>query len=92
MKPLLATPLLALLVTPATHAADTLYAGGPVITINQAQPQAEAVVVRDGRIAFVGSRQAAMQFSPQARVVDLQGHTLAPGFIDAHSHVSGTGL
>lgn len=50
------------------------------------------MVVRDGQIAFVGSRRAALDFSPAARQVDLQGRTLTPGFIDGHSHVSGTGL
>ncbi|WP_269790489.1 amidohydrolase [Stenotrophomonas sp. Iso1] len=83
--------LAALMVNAAAHA-DTLYSGGPIITMNDKQPQAEAVVVRDGAIAFVGSQRAARRFSPDAQQVDLQGHTLTPGFIDAHGHVSGVGL
>lgn len=72
---------------------DTIYWGGPIVTVNDAQPSAEAVVVRDGRIAFVGHRRQAMAFAGKhARSVDLQGHTLVPGFIDAHGHVSGVGL
>lgn len=76
----------------AVESTDTLYSGGPIITMNDSQPQAEAVVVRDGTIAFVGSRKAARTFSPRARHVHLRGHTLTPGFLDAHGHVSGVGL
>lgn len=91
MKLLLALPILAALHGTAV-AADTLYSGGPIVTLDDRQPQAEAVVVRDGDIAFVGSRKAARAFSPHARQVDLHGHTLVPGFIDGHGHVSGVGL
>ncbi len=91
----LTVSILAALMTTAANAtphADTLYSGGPIITMNDKQPQAEAVVVRDGNIAFVGKRNAALRFSPSAQQVDLQGHTLTPGFIDAHGHISGVGL
>ncbi|MGN0859825.1 MAG: amidohydrolase [Stenotrophomonas sp.] len=81
-----------LLSTPAALAADTLYSGGPIITLDPASSAPEAVLVRDGRILFVGERRQALRLSPQATVVDLHGRTLAPGFIDGHSHVSGTGL
>ncbi|MQP76545.1 amidohydrolase family protein [Stenotrophomonas sp. MYb238] len=91
MKPLLVLPLLAAL-HGAADAADTLYTGGPIVTMDDRQPQAEAVVVRDGDIAFVGTRADALSFSPGARQVDLQGRTLVPGFIDSHGHVSGVGL
>ncbi|HEX7990248.1 MAG TPA: amidohydrolase family protein, partial [Stenotrophomonas sp.] len=92
MKLLLAFSVLAALTATNANAADTLYSGGPIITVDDRQPNAEAIVVRDGRIAFVGNRRAARDFSPQAQHIDLQGHTLAPGFIDAHGHVSGVGL
>lgn len=91
----LALSAFAMLAAPGIHAAartDTLYSGGPIITMDDNQPQAEAVVVRDGSIVFVGSRSAARNFSPKANPVDLRGHTLTPGFIDAHGHVSGVGL
>lgn len=91
MKPVHALACL-LLSTPAAMAADTLYSGGPIITLDPAQPAPEAVLVRDGRILFVGDRQQALRLGPQATAVDLHGNTLAPGFIDGHSHVSGTGL
>ena len=40
----------------ATESGDTLYVGGPIVTINDAQPAAEAVLVRGGRIVAVGAR------------------------------------
>lgn len=92
MKLILALSVLAALTATNANAADTLYSGGPIITVDDRQPNAEAIVVRDGRIAFVGTSKAARDFSPQAQHIDLQGHTLAPGFIDAHGHVSGVGL
>jgi hypothetical protein len=67
--------------------ADTIFTGGPVVTMNDRAPSAEAVAVKDGRIVVVGSasdvRAAA---GAGTRVVDLAGRTLLPGFIDGHSH------
>jgi predicted amidohydrolase YtcJ len=50
-------------------------------------PRAEAVVVHDGRIVAVGDAGVTDAW-PDAVRVDLGGHTLAPGFIDAHNHLS----
>ena len=70
--------------------ADTVYEGGTVITMDPAQPQAEAVAVRDGRIVALGSREEIRQAwaGEDTRVVPLGGNTLLPGFIDGHSHIS----
>jgi predicted amidohydrolase YtcJ len=77
--------------TPAV--ADTIYAGGPIITANNTQPNAEAVAVRDGMILAVGSLAAVAPHRGAATVdVDLAGQTLAPGFIDGHAHVAQFGL
>ena len=35
--------------------ADTIYTGGPIVTVNDAQPTAEAVAVKDGKILAVGA-------------------------------------
>ncbi|MGH1574358.1 hypothetical protein ACRAWG_31525 [Methylobacterium sp. P31] len=51
---------------------------------------ADALVVRDGRIAFVGgAAEAQEKAGPAAMIVDLHGRTLLPGFIDAHGHIRG---
>lgn len=73
--------------------ADSIYLGGVVLTMNDAQPSAEAVAVRGGRIAAVGSRADMLRMKGAGtRVVDLQGGTLLPGFVDPHSHIGGVGL
>lgn len=74
-------------------AADVIYTGGDIITVNDAQPSAEAVAIRDGRILAVGSAaQVLSHRGPGTRVVDLAGKTLLPGFIDAHGHMSSVGM
>ncbi len=78
---------------PAERTADTIYTGGDIVTVNDAQPAAEAVAVKDGRILAVGSRAEVEQAHKGAatQVVDLAGHTLVPGFIDGHAHVMAFG-
>ncbi len=78
----------ALLALPVAAQDNTLYRGGPIITMDGDTPQTvEAVVTRDGRIAYVGDEagaRAAAGRDPAIR--DLNGATLLPGFVDAHSH------
>ena len=61
-------------------------------TANDRQPRAEAVLVRDGRIVFVGAAIEAARLAPsEARVLDLNGRTLLPGLKDSHVHLLGVG-
>jgi len=68
--------------------ADTIYVGGDIVTINDAQPSVEALAVKDGRILAAGKRRdLEREHRGQAtRVVDLGGKALLPAFIDPHSH------
>src|SRR5699024_6655420 len=53
----------------------------------------EAVLVRDGLIAAVGSvEEVRAEASPQAEAVDLTGRTLMPSFIDSHGHILQHGM
>ncbi len=73
---------------PQANAADILYVGGDIVTIDDRQPSAEALAVKGGRILAVGTR-ADLENAHKGtgtRIVDLGGKTLLPGFIDAHSH------
>jgi predicted amidohydrolase YtcJ len=74
--------------------ADAIWSGGPIVTVDDARPSAEAVAVRDGRIVAVGARaDVERRFAgPKTVRHDLKGRTLLPGFIDAHGHVTGVGL
>ncbi len=64
----------------------TLYYNGNVITMNEAQPKAEAILVEDGRIVAVGSSEELLEQRATAHLMDLDGATVLPGFIDSHSH------
>ena len=67
--------------------ADVIFAGD-IVTVDDAQPTAEAVAVTNGRVAAVGGRDdvIAGHRGPGTRMVDLDGNTLLPAFIDPHSH------
>ncbi|MCO8031082.1 amidohydrolase [Brevundimonas diminuta] len=86
--PLAAALLLA--AAPAAYAQNLLMRGGTIHTGVEAQPTAEVVVVRDGRIAYVGAANGAPS-AEGLEVVDLKGATLFPGFTDGHAHLDGIG-
>lgn len=66
----------------------TLYYNGKIITVNDAQPQAEALLVEDGKIIAVGTLNTMSVLKDDAtQLVDLQGKTMLPGFIDGHGHI-----
>ena len=72
--------------------ADTIYRDGNIITINDAQPSAQAIAIKGGLILAVGSDAEVLKYkNPETVVVKLKGNTLVPGFVDAHSHFSGVG-
>ncbi len=70
---------------------STLYRGG--VVHSPADPFAEAVLVEDGTVAWLGADDTAAGFASRAdEVVDLDGALVTPGFVDAHVHVLETGL
>jgi len=69
-----------------------VFVGGPVLTVNP-PGQAEALAVRDGKILAVGDRKSVLATAgPNTTVIDLQGHTVMPGFVEPHLHVNTTAL
>jgi predicted amidohydrolase YtcJ len=71
----------------------TVYVGGPVLTMDAEDRVVEALGVEGDRIGAVGSRAEVEGWAGgRARVVDLGGRALLPGFIDAHGHFPGAGL
>lgn len=77
----------------AQEVADTIYTGGPILTVNDAQPSAEAVAVKDGRVLAVGDLSDLLARQGDAtKVFDLDGRTMLPGFVDSHGHVVMGGL
>jgi predicted amidohydrolase YtcJ len=78
---------------PAQDVADTIYSGGPVLTMTDAQPRAEAVAVKDGRILAVGTLNEVTPFAGEGTEnFDLAGRAVVPGFVDSHGHVVMGGL
>ncbi|WP_201785788.1 amidohydrolase [Elizabethkingia ursingii] len=64
-----------------------LYFGGDILTMDGPTPKyAEAVWVKDHKLAYVGSLSEAKRLAKGAQEVDLKGKTLMPSFIDPHSH------
>jgi predicted amidohydrolase YtcJ len=72
----------------------TLYLGGPILTMDAANRVVEALAVDGERIAAVGNEPELRDWAERtgARIVDLEGRALLPGFIDAHGHFPGAGL
>jgi predicted amidohydrolase YtcJ len=69
---------------------DLLLTNGNVYTVTEKQPKAEAVAVKANRIVFVGSNEDAKKFHA-AKIMDLRGRTVVPGFTDSHCHIFGIG-
>ena len=71
----------------APAAADAVYRHGVVYTVDPHDSVFQALVIREGRIAYVGTDAGAAPFiGPQTKVVDLRGRMLMPGLVDGHSH------
>lgn len=71
---------------------QTLFVNGPILTMDDRAPRAEALLVRGGRIAAVGPRAAVQAAAESPQVVDLHGAALLPAFIDPHSHLSSVAM
>jgi predicted amidohydrolase YtcJ len=60
---------------------------GTVLTVDEAQPTAEAIAVADGRIVAVGSRaEVDAWIGPETQTVDLENSCVMPGLVEAHGH------
>jgi len=71
-----------------TQTADTIITNAKIFTSDESNPHAEAVAVKGNRIVYVGTSEGVKEFQDQStRVIDGQGHTLTPGFIDTHVHL-----
>lgn len=68
--------------------ADLLIRDARVYTVDEAQPWAEAVAIRDDRISWVGATAEALEHvGPETEVIEGRGHSVLPGIIDSHNHV-----
>ena len=67
--------------------ADKVLLNGRIWTVDPARPWAEAVAVRDGRIAAVGTTAEIKKMAgSETETIDFGGAFVLPGFIDSHVH------
>ena len=67
---------------------DIIFYDGIVLTMEEDQPEAQALAVQGDRILAVGSNEEILALRTQkTNVIDLEGRVLLPGFVDAHTHV-----
>ncbi|MGE0589910.1 MAG: amidohydrolase [Cyclobacteriaceae bacterium] len=65
---------------------------GNFITMDPQQPRAQAVAIASDRLIAVGSNDEIKKLSgPLTKLIDLEGKTVTPGFIDAHCHFASSG-
>ena len=74
------------------RAADLVVQNGNIYTVDVNSPKASAVAVKGGRIIAVGSNPDIDPFvGKKTRVIDLEGLTMIPGFIESHGHIMSLG-
>lgn len=67
--------------------ADIIFTDGTIITMDDVNPFAQGIAIRGDKIVAVGSDADMLRLRGQAtKVIDLQGRTMLPGFIDSHTH------
>jgi predicted amidohydrolase YtcJ len=92
----LSSVLLVMLLAPPGRGgadADLVLLGGKVWTVNRAQPEAEAVAVRGGRIVAVGKdADVKPLIGAKTRIIRLAGRRVLPGFHDSHVHMLASGM
>src|SRR5438094_4639507 len=79
-------------ITAGAETAETIFINGNIYTVNENQPSAQAIAVKNDRIIFVGANADGEKFRVgKTHIVDLTGKTVMPGFTDSHCHIFGIG-
>ncbi|MEX0717394.1 MAG: amidohydrolase [Planctomycetaceae bacterium] len=74
-------------------APDLVVVNAKVHTVDDAQPKAEAFAVKNGRFVLVGGTALIRGLADATtQVIDAEGMTVTPGFIDAHTHPASAGV
>ena len=77
----------------ASVAPPLLLRGGTIITMDDARPAAEAILIQEGSVAAVGrDAELTPQLPTGVEILDLEGRYVIPGLIDAHAHMEREGL
>ncbi len=66
---------------------DVVLVEGKIVTVDEQSSLREALAIRDGKIAALGSTAEIRRLAgPATRVIELDGRTVIPGLIDSHLH------
>ena len=66
---------------------ETIFLNANILTMEDAQPHAEALAVQFGKIYKIGGTDEIKKLAHSgSNIVDLNGQTMLPGFIDTHNH------
>ena len=72
--------------------ADLVLTNGKIVTVDDTNPEAEALAVRGDIIVAVGTHEKIKSYIGEStKVIDLEGKLAIPGFIDAHAHFTSIG-
>ena len=71
---------------------DLIVTNANVYTVNDAIDKADAFAVKDGKFVDVGNEKDINSIYKSAQVINAEGKTIVPGFIDAHCHFVGLGF
>lgn len=73
----------------AYAAADLVFVGGPIVTVNAKNEEVQALATKDGKIVAVGMEADIRKnwVDQKTQVIDLRGQALMPGFVEPHVHI-----
>ena len=78
---------------PAAPVASHIFTNGNVITLDDNHGTVRALAIAEGKILAVGSEADILKHRGEGtELINLEGKTLMPGFVDAHSHLSGVAI
>ncbi|MDG1016740.1 MAG: amidohydrolase [Woeseiaceae bacterium] len=73
--------------------ADMILENGIIYTVNEAQPWAQAIAIKDGKITFVGSNDEVREFiGSNTKILNVDKKMIIPGMQDAHIHPISGGI
>ena len=65
----------------------TIYFNGNIITVDNEDSIVQAMLVEDGKIKVGNNEEIISLKDDDTEVIDLEGKTMVPGFIDPHGHI-----
>ena len=71
---------------------DLIIHGGTIYTVDSTNSKVESVAIKNGIIFQTGDFNKIISLSDKnTEIIDLDGKTMIPGFIEGHAHLMGTG-